>query len=114
MLLPKVNSFAAGSPIEITYNDPEYAKETGLAFISKGMILQLVSSVVWTALPSKTGTVSFPGTLAGGSYFAVLFCCETSETEYARSSVFTVQAGAVGTYVKTNASIYPAGAKSIC
>ena len=53
------------------------------------------------------------GTLAGGSYFAVLFCCGGNETEYARSDIFTVQAGAVGTYVKTSASVYPVDSKII-
>ncbi len=110
-IAPKVPSFAAGSPIEITYNDPAYAAGDWIGIYFDGDDPALVSSVVWSAVTSKTGTVSFPGTLAGGSYFAVLFCCETSETEYARSSVFTVEAGAVGTYVKTNASVYPVGAK---
>lgn len=108
---PKVLSFAAGSPVEISYNDPEYASGDWIGIYFEGDDPELVSSVVWSAITSKTGTVSFPGTLAGGSYFAVLFCCETSDTEYARSSVFTVEAGAVGTYVKSNASIYPVGSK---
>ena len=85
--------------------------ETGLEFISKEMIRHWFHPWYGSTITSKSGTVSFPGTLAGGSYFAVLFCCGTSETEYARSSVFTVEAGAVGTYVKTTASVYPAGAK---
>jgi len=106
---PKVMSFAAGSPIEITYNDPAYATGDWIGIYFEGDDPELVSSAVWSAITSKTGTVSFPGTLAGGRYFAVLFCCETSDTEYARSSVFTVEAGAVGTYVKTNASVYPTG-----
>jgi hypothetical protein len=108
---PKVKSFAAGSPIEITYNDPAYASGDWIGIYFEGDDPALVSSVVWSAITTKSGTVSFPGTLAGGSYFAVLFCCETSETEYARSAAFTIEAGAVGTYVKPNASVYPTGAK---
>ena len=106
---PASNSFTAGSPIEISYNDPDFAEDDWIGIYFEGDDPALVSSVVWTTVPSQTGLVSFPGTLSGGSYFAVLFCCGTSDTEYARSDVFVVQAGAAGTYVKTAASVYPEG-----
>jgi hypothetical protein len=108
---PKVASFAAGSPVEILYNDPEYASGDWIGIYFEGDDPSLVSSIVWQEISSKTGSVTFPGTLAGGSYFAVLFCCGTSDTEYTRSDVFTVLAGAAGTYIKTNASVYPVGSK---
>jgi len=104
---PVASQFSAGSPIEISYNDPEYAEGDWIGIYYEGDDPTLVSSVVWDSVHAQTDTVSFPGTLAGGSYFAVLFCCGTTETEYARSEVFTVLAGAVGTYVKTSASVYP-------
>ncbi len=110
-LTPKSNSFAAGSPIEMSFNDPDFAADDWIGIYFEGDDPVLVSSVAWTTVPSKSGTVTFPGTLSGGSYFAVLFCCGSSETEYARSDVFTVEAGAMGTYVKTAASVYPLGAK---
>jgi hypothetical protein len=105
--------FAAGSPVEITYNDPDFASGDWIGVYFDGDDPALVSSVVWTSITSHSGSVTFPGTLSGGSYFAVLFCCGTSDTEYARSEVFTIQAGAIGTYVKTTASVYPEGAKVI-
>jgi hypothetical protein len=110
-IAPKTTKFAAGSPIEISYNDPDYAVGDWIGIYFDGDDPELVSSVVWITITAKSGMVSFPGTLSGGSYFAVLFCCETSETEYARSAVFTVEAGATCTYVKTVASVYPVGAK---
>jgi hypothetical protein len=106
---PVSSSFAAGVPIDIQYNDPSYAEGDWIGIYFEGDDPELVSSVAWQNVTSQSGTVSFPGTLSGGSYFAVLFCCGSSETKYAESSVFTVEAGASGTYIKTAASVYPEG-----
>ena len=108
-ITPKTLKFAAGSPIEFAYNDPDYATGDWIGLYFEGDDPALVSSTAWTLLTSKSGTVSLPGTLSGGSYFAVIFCCNSSETEYARSTIFTVEAGASGTYIKTVASVYPEG-----
>jgi hypothetical protein len=106
---PVSSSFEAGVPIEISYNDPSYADGDWIGIYFEGDDPDLVSSVAWTNVESKSGTVSFPGTLSGGTYYAVLFCCGSSETKYAESAVFTVEAGASGTYIKTVASVYPEG-----
>lgn len=106
---PKSAVFEAGTNIEITYNDPSFAAEDWIALFFEGDDPLLVSSVTWAYVTSQSGTVTFPGTLSGGNYFAVLFCCGGSETIYAQSDVFTVEAGASGTYVKTVASVYPEG-----
>lgn len=106
---PKTMKFAAGSPMEFVYNDPAFATGDWIGIYFEGDDPALVSSAAWSMLTTKSGTITLPGTLAGGSYFAVIFCCNTSDTEYARSSIFTVEAGASGTYVKTAASVYPVG-----
>jgi hypothetical protein len=108
---PKVLKFAAGSPLEFTFNDPAFTSTDWIGIYFEGDDPALVTSVAWGYLSVKSGSASFPGTLAGGSYFAVIFCCDGSETEYARSAIFTVETGAVGTYVKTGATIYPVGVK---
>jgi hypothetical protein len=108
-IIPKADKFAAGAPIELIYNDPLYAAEDWVGIYAEGDDPALVSSAAWTYLTAKSGTVSLPGTLSGGNYFAVIFCCNATETEYARSKVFTVEAGASGTYIKTAASVYPEG-----
>jgi hypothetical protein len=95
----------------LVYNDPAFANKDWVGIYFEGDDPALVTSVAWGYLTAKSGTVSFPGTLGGGSYFAVIFCCDGSETEYARSAVFKVEAGTVGTYVKTVASVYPVGVK---
>jgi len=102
-------TFASGTPVEISYNDPSYADGDWIGIYFEGDDPAMVSSVAWDYITSAKGTVSFPGTLSGASYFAVLFCCSDVETIYAQSSVFTVQAGVSGTYVKTVASVYPEG-----
>jgi hypothetical protein len=104
---PKSAVYASGVPIELNYNDPGFAAEDWIAIYFEGDDPALVSSVAWSYITTGKGSVSFPGTLSGGSYFAVLFCCGSTETIYAQSAVFTVQAGVSGTYVKTVASIYP-------
>lgn len=106
---PKSQKFAAGSPLEFIYNDPAFATDDWMGIYFEGDDPALVSSAAWQYLKTKSGTISFPGTLAGGSYFAVIYCCNSSDTEYARSAVFTVEAGASGTYIKTAASVYPEG-----
>ena len=106
---PKSTTFASGSPIEITYNDPAHAPTDWIGIYFEGDDPTVVSSVAWTYVESSSGTVSFPGTLSGGNYYAILFCCDGSETQYAQSDVFTVEEGASGTYVKTAASVYPEG-----
>lgn len=106
---PKTMTFPAGSPLEFTYNDPAFASDDWMGLYFEGDDPALVSSAAWAYLPAKSGTVTFPGTLAGGSYFAVIYCCNASDTEYARSAIFTVEAGTSGTYVKTAASVYPEG-----
>jgi hypothetical protein len=108
---PKSAVFEAGASIEITYNDPSFTVEDWIGLYYEGDDPYLVTSVTFAYLTSKSGTVSFPGTLSGGKYFAVLFCCGGSETIYAQSDVFTVEAGASGTYIKTAASVYPEGIK---
>jgi hypothetical protein len=108
---PKTAVFEAGTPIEIRYNDPSFTVDDWIALFYEGDDPFLVSSVTWAFISSESGTISFPGTLSGGNYFAVLFCCGGSETIYAQSAVFTVEAGASGTYVKTAASVYPEGVK---
>src|SRR4030042_5997076 len=108
---PKSATFEAGIPIEITYNDPSFTVEDWIALFYEGDNPLEVPSVTWAYISSQSGTISFPGTLSGGNYFAVLFCCGLSETIYAQYDVFTVQAGASGTYVKTVASVYPEGVK---
>jgi hypothetical protein len=106
---PKSTTFASGSPIEITFNDPAYADGDWIGIYYEGDDPLVVSSVAWAYVESGSGTMSFPGTLSGGSYYAILFCCESSETIYAESVVFTVEAGASGTYIQTAASVYPEG-----
>jgi hypothetical protein len=108
---PKSKIFEAGTPIEISYNDPSFSVDDWIGLFFEGDDPLLVSSVTWAYVSSKSGTVTFPGTLSGANYFAVLFCCGGSETIYAQSDVFTIEAGASGTYVKTVASVYPAGVK---
>jgi hypothetical protein len=108
---PKASKFAAGSPIEFVYNDPAFASQDWVGIYFEGDDPALVTSAAWSYLTTKSGSITFPGTLAGGTYFAVMFCCNGSETEYARSGLFTIEAGAVGTYVKTAASVYPLGVK---
>ena len=108
---PKTSKFAAGSPIEITYNDPSFAADDWIGLYFEGDDPALVTSVTYAYVTFASGTISFPGTLSGGNYFAVLFCCGGSETIYAQSGVFTVEAGTSGTYVKTVASVYPEGVK---
>jgi hypothetical protein len=108
---PKSPKFGSGSPIELTYNDPNFTVEDWIGLYFEGDDPMLVTSVTYAYLSSQSGTITFPGTLSGGNYFAVMFCCGGSETIYAQSDVFTVEAGASGTYVKTVASVYPEGAK---
>lgn len=108
-ITPKSTKFASGSPIEFLYNDPAFVSTDWIGIYFEGDDPALVSSVAWKYLEAKSGTVSFPGTLAGGTYFAVIYCCNGSDTEYARSAVFTIEAGVSGTYVKTAASVYPLG-----
>jgi hypothetical protein len=110
-ITPKTAKFAAGSPIDLIYNDPSFATNDWIGIYFEGDDPALVTSVAWNYLTTKSGTLSFPGTLGGGTYFAVMFCCNGSENEYARSASFTVEAGAVGTYIKTVASVYPLGVK---
>jgi len=107
------SSFESGVPIEITYNIPDYAATDWIGIYFAGDDPAVVSSVAWAYTESSSGTVSFPGTLSGGEYYAVLFCCDGTETIYAESDVFTIEAGASGTYVKTAASVYPEGVSSI-
>jgi hypothetical protein len=107
---PKSPVFEAGSPIELTFNDPNFTEDDWIGLYFEGDDPMLVTSVTYAYLSSQSGTITFPGTLSGGNYFAVMFCCGGSETIYAQSGVFTVQAGTSGTYVKTVASIYPEGA----
>lgn len=110
-ILPKIPKFAAGAPIELLYNDPLFAAGDWVGIYFEGDDPALVSSAAWASLTTKSGTISIPGTLAGGNYFVVMFCCNASDTEYARSAVFAVEAGASGTYIKTAASVYPQGVK---
>jgi hypothetical protein len=106
---PKSMKFPAGSPLEFVYNVPAFATGDWIGIYNEGDDPALVSSVAWSYLASKSGIVTFAGTLIGGNYFAVIYCCNGSETEYARSAVFEVEAGTSGTYIKTAASVYPQG-----
>jgi len=103
------SAFESGVPIEITFNDPSYADGDWIGIYFEGDDPALVSSVAWSYVESSSGTASFPGTLSGGNYYAVLFCCNGTETIYAESDMFSVAAGASGTYVRTAASVYPVG-----
>jgi hypothetical protein len=106
---PKSSVFGAGSPIEIIYNDPDFSEDDWIGIYFEGDDPLVVSSVTWAYVSASSGTATFAGTLSGGNYFAVLFCCGGSETIYAQSGVFTVEAGTSGTYIKTVASVYPEG-----
>lgn len=108
-LAPKSAVFEAGSPIEINYNDPSFSEDDWIGIYFEGDDPLDASCLTWAYVSSPSGTASFAGTLSGGNYFAVLFCCGGSETIYAQSDVFTVEAGASGTYIKTVASVYPEG-----
>jgi hypothetical protein len=112
-ITPTSSSFESGVPIEISYNNPDYADTDWIGIYFAGDDPAAVSSVAWSYIDANSGTVSFPGTLSGGEYYAILFCCDGTETIYAESDVFTVEAGASGTYVMTAASVYPEGASSI-
>ncbi len=103
----KSATMAAGLPIEIMYNDPNFAADDWIGIYFEGDDPAIVSSIAWAKVENRSGTVTFPGTLSGGSYYAILFCCNSSETIYAESAPFTIEAGASGTYVKTAASVYP-------
>lgn len=105
-LAAKSGTFPAGVPIEIVYNDPAFAAGDWIGIYFEGDDPTLVSSQAWAYVETSSGTLSFPGTLSGGSYYAILFAPD-NETVYAQSSVFTIEAGASGTYVKTVASVYP-------
>jgi hypothetical protein len=104
---PATLNFEAGTTLEFTYNDPSFSDGDWIAIYFTGDDPTLVSSVTWSKLVSKSGKVSFPGVLAGGDYFAVLFCCSSTDNEYARSDIFNIAEGATGTYIKTASSVYP-------
>ncbi len=104
---PKSLIFEAGASIDFIFNDPSYAAGDWIAIYNEGDDPALVSSVTWGNLSAASGVVSFPGVLAGGNYFGVIFCCGGTETEYARSEVFEVLAASTGTWIRTGASVYP-------
>jgi hypothetical protein len=106
-LVSKKVEFDAGSPIEFTFNDPSFATGDWVAIYADGEIPG-GNSITWGQVVSKSGVVSFPGVLNEGVYFAVLFCCASTATEYARSDAFVVRPQSGGSYVKASASVYPA------
>jgi len=107
-LVSKRIEYDAGSGIEFTYNDPSFAAGDWVAIYADGEIPG-GNSITWGQVVSKSGVVSFPGVLNEGVYFAVLFCCSATDTEYARSDAFVVRPQTGGSYVKASASVYPSG-----
>jgi acid phosphatase type 7 len=104
---PETLNFEAGTSLEFYYNDPDFDTGDWIAIYFDGDDPTLVPTVTWSQLISESGVVSFPGVLSGGDYFAVLFCCTTTETEYARSVPFHVAEGSTGSFIKTASSVYP-------
>lgn len=107
-LVSKRTAYDAGSPIEFSYNDPSFATGDRVYIYSDGEIPG-GPFITWGQVVSKSGAVSFPGVLNEGVYFAVLFCCNSTATEYARSDAFVVRPQTGGSYVKASASVYPSG-----
>lgn len=105
-LVSKKLKYDAGSSIEFTFNDPSFAAGDWVAIYPDGEIPGN-NSITWGQVVSKSGIVSFPGVLNEGVYFAVLFCCNSTATEYARSDAFVVGAQTGGSYVKASAGVYP-------
>ena len=106
-IAPRSAVIASGAPIELNYNDPSYASGDWIGIYYEGDDPAMVSSIAWSSISASKGILSFPGTLAAGTYYAILFCCGSNETVYAESVVFTIQEGTSGNYVKTGASVYP-------
>ncbi|HLN71960.1 MAG TPA: T9SS type A sorting domain-containing protein [Prolixibacteraceae bacterium] len=98
----------AGSPVEFTFNDPSFAAGDWIAIYADGEIPGN-NYITYGQVVSKSGTVSFPGVLNAGAYFAVLFCCNSTATEYARTDAFVVRPQTGGSYVKASTSVYPFG-----
>jgi|GEM_PF-1255914 len=106
---PVSESFASGKTIEFMYYDPSFAAGDWIGIWVEYDDPTMVPSITYSQLISDIGTVSFPGVLPYGTYFAAMFCCSTTETEYARSSVIDVEEANTETYLKTTASVYPVG-----
>lgn len=105
-LVSKKLEYDAGSSVEFTFNDPSFAAGDWVAIYVDGEIPG-GNSITWGQVISKSGVVTFPGVLNEGVYFAVLFCCGSTATEYARSDAFVVRPQTGGSYVKASSSVYP-------
>lgn len=103
-ITPKTQNFEAGATLEFAYNDPAFVPGDWIGIYKDGEPTT-GPSITWSLLVSKSGTVSFPGNLVSGVYFAALF--NNSQTEYARSVSFEIATETTGSYVKTAASVYP-------
>lgn len=107
-LVPKKMEFESGSSIDIYYNDPSFAAGDWVHIYADGEAPGS-NPITYGQIISKTGVVSFPGVLGEGVYYAVLFCCNSTATQYARTDPFVVKASSGGSYVKTSTTVYPFG-----
>ena len=107
VIIPESILFAAGTTLEFTYNDPLFVDGDWIGIYTEYADPTVDASITWSKLVSKSGVVSFPGVISGGTYIAVLFSPNGTQTEYARSPVFEVQSNEGGSYVKTASSVYP-------
>lgn len=105
-LTPKKMEFESGAAIDIYYNDPSFAAGDWVHIYLDGEIPGS-NPITYGQIISKSGVVSFPGVLGEGVYYAVLYCCNSTATEYARTDPFVVKAGVGGSYVKTSTTVYP-------
>lgn len=105
-LVSKKVEYDAGSAIEFTYNDPSFAAGDRVSIYADGEIPG-GTAITWGQVVSKSGFISFPGVLNEGVYFAVLSCCGSTATEYARADAFVVRPQTGGSYVKSSTSVYP-------
>ncbi|HET6558192.1 MAG TPA: T9SS type A sorting domain-containing protein [Prolixibacteraceae bacterium] len=106
-LTPKKMEFESGTSIDIYYNNPSFAAGDWVHIYLDGEIPGS-NPITYGQIISRSGVVSFPGVLGEGVYYAVLFCCNSTTTEYARTDPFVVKAGSGGSYVKTTTAVYPA------
>jgi len=100
----KSNEYDAGAALEFNYNDPAFTAGDWIGIFKDGE-LSTGTSITWSLLVSKSGTVTFPGNLPGGAYYAALL--SNSSSEYARCDAFIVADQTTGSYIKTAASVYP-------
>lgn len=104
-LTPKRMEFESGSAIDIYYNDPAFAVGDWVHIYADGELPG--NPITYGQIITKSGVVSFPGVLGEGVYYAVLFCCNSTATEYARTDPFVVKGSSGGSYVKTSTTVYP-------